>query len=297
MKQIPYRIASQILLCVGIFILAQSGFAQSGKAASATTTASTPGYDVVLLVGQSNMVGIGTGVDDAGDAAVDPRIMQWEPYTNTIIPAFDPIYHNQALDYIGLPMTFAKAYAKRMAPGRQLLLVGAATGGTGFSSGYWQEPNGSGVTTALKWINAAMAAVGPNAKLVGILWHQGEADIYGEGGAAYETNLTNLISYFRSNVTGASSTTPFVVGEMTYPWLEGNTTDSDYVTQQDLILNDFHTLPDTIPYTAWTSAAELASDLTYGTVHFSALSQRQLGRRYADKFLRPAIICRNRRFR
>jgi hypothetical protein len=57
-----------------------------------------------------------------------------------------------------------------------------------------------------------------------------------------------------------------------------------YAAQQYTILNDFHALPDVLPYTAWTSAAWLPSDLLNGLVHFSALSQREYGRRFADRF-------------
>ncbi len=260
-----------------------------GSVVSAATPASTSsaGYDVILLVGQSNMEGYGSGPDDAGDAAVSPLIFAWDPISNSIIPAADPLYHWDGLSaYVGPGLTFAKAYlAKIAASGRKVLLVGAAAPGTSIASGFWSAPAGSGPTTAVAYANAAIKAAGAGAKLVGIVWDQGESDVEQNGGPTYQASLKALLAYFKANITGASSTTPFVVGEFTYNWVGSNiATNAVYAAQQYTILNDFHALPDVVPYTAWTSAAWLPSDVLNGLVHFSALSQREYGRRFADRF-------------
>ena len=251
---------------------------------------SVPGYDVFLLAGQSNMVGYGTGPDNTADMAVSPRVFMWDANNNVIAPAKDPLVQNQGPGYVGLGLTFAKSYAASLAANRNVLLVGSADGGTGFYTGAWQAPNGSLAVTAVARANAAMAAAGPGARFAGILWHQGEADdIVSTDPKLYAGYLASLISFFRSNITGASSATPIVVGEWTYDWIMSNLNTGNYVASQTGILQYFHNLPDQVNNTAWVSAAALPGDTdVWGIIHFSALSQRQLGRRYADRFFEAA---------
>jgi hypothetical protein len=235
------------------------------------------------------MVGAGRGADNVDDASVSPRVWQWNPITSKIVPARDPLFHFQSTpNAVGLGLTFAKAYLRTIPPARKVLLVGSAANNTSFVSGRWQAPHGDLIQTAVQRANAAMAAAGPGARFAGILWLQGEADITDGGAAMYKSSLLNLISYFREHISGASSKTPFVAGEMSHSWLASNSTNPMLRTQQNRILNVIHSLPDLEPYTAWVSTAELQGDATNGIIHFCALSQRQLGRRYADKFFEAA---------
>jgi hypothetical protein len=249
------------------------------------TTAPSSGYDVVLLVGQSNMVGVGRGPDNSDDAASNPRVWQLDPANRSIIEAHDPLIQNQTVpNAVGLGMTFAKSYLKSIPSNRNVLLVGAAANNTTFVSGRWKAPNGDLAVAAVQRANEAMSKAGPCARFAGILWLQGEGDIEGGGAESYQGNLLSLISYFRTQIHGAGSRTPFVVGEMNQEWLKANATDPKLGAAQNTVLAVFHTLPSKVPYTAWVSSADLGSDAINGIIHFSALSQRQLGRRYATKF-------------
>ncbi len=250
-----------------------------------TSPPTNSGYDVFLLAGQSNMVGYGSGIDSSSDAATNGRIFQWDSATNQIVLAADPLYTYQGKQFFtGMGMTFAKAYLSSIPSNRQVLLVNSAIGATSFADGTWIAGSGIGATTAVQSANAAIAAAGPGARLAGILWHQGESDVQENGASAYQMNLQNLISYFRSNITGASTSTPFVAGEFAPAWLASQLANATYAPQQFAILENIRSLPDTEPNTAWASSALLPSDLSTGLVHFSALSQRALGRRYAERF-------------
>ncbi len=247
------------------------------------------GYDVVLLVGQSNMVGVGRGPDDATDAATSLRVWQWNPNRLEIVEARDPLFQNQSSpNAVGLGMTFAKAYVKSVGAKRNVLLVGSAANHTTFVSGRWRAPFGDLATTAVERSNAAMAAAGADARFAGVLWLQGEGDITGGGANGYQADLVNLISYFRTHIKGATPRTPFIVGEMSHEWLDSNLRDPILSQAQSTVLKAFHTLPQKVPYTACVSSADLESDEVNGIIHFSAMSQRQLGRRYADKFFEAA---------
>ena len=270
--------------CFLLLLLVSITFSRQGIAQS------TPGYDVFLLVGQSNMVGYGTGPDNTTDAAVSPRVFMWDANNNVIAPAVDPLVMNQGPGFNGLGLTFAKSYAASLAANRNVLLVGSATGGTGFYTGDWQAPNGPLAVTAVSRANAAMAAAGSGARFAGILWHQGEADdIVSTDPKLYAGYLASLISFFRTSITGASNATPFVVGEWTYDWMVSNIETNKYNVSQTGIIQYFHNLPDQINNTAWVNSAALLGDSdSYYFIHFNALSQRQLGRRYADRFFEAA---------
>ncbi|MGL5058762.1 MAG: sialate O-acetylesterase, partial [Microcoleus sp.] len=97
---------------------------------------SAVGYDIVLLAGQSNMVGwTGSGLNPALDTT-DPRIRCWPgsgPNQGQIILASDPLPHREqrGSTEIGLGMTFAREYVRTIPCNRSMLLVCAALGGTG----------------------------------------------------------------------------------------------------------------------------------------------------------------------
>jgi hypothetical protein len=247
------------------------------------------GYDVFLMAGQSNMVGVGRGPDNWSDAAMSARVWQWNPKSVSIVEARDPLFQNQKIiNAVGLGMTFGKAYAKSIPADRQVLLVGSAANNSTFVSGRWRAPDGDLARTAVERANAAMAAAGKGARFAGILWLQGEGDITGGGAPGYAGNLRELITYFRTHIDGAGQTTPFVVGELSQEWLHSNLGDPTLARAQSTILNEFHALPRQVPYTACVSSHDLGSDAINGLIHFSALAQRQLGRRYADKFFEAA---------
>jgi len=130
-----------------------------------------------------------------------------------------------------------------------------------------------------------MNAAGSGARFAAILWHQGEADISASGGDDYPTNHWNLMRVFRNNITGATDSTPIVVGEMNPCFVAGcpeRTTAKPSPIEVQKVLNYFHTLPDTKQNVAWVSSAGLYWRLDDGT-HFDLPSIRELGRRYADK--------------
>lgn len=274
------------------------------------------GYDVILLAGQSNMYGNGVLVSGEPDGVPDPRIFMWNPASRTIVQAKDPFLHigHPVPKVGGLGMTLAKAYLKTLPANRKILLVGGAAGGTSFNEfvkegrAMWDFNTRTFKTVTnlhRRWIptldpvvggdlyrgvvrfsNEAMAAAGPTARFVAIAWHQGESDAVFGGGPTYATNLHNLITAFRSNINGASSRTPVVVGELNPCFMAScpnRTGIRPSVETFNQILEVFHTLRDKVPYTAWVSSAGLSwkSDGT----HFDLLSLRELGRRYADKLL------------
>jgi hypothetical protein len=213
------------------------GSALSPSVVNGITNPANVGYDVVLLTGQSNMVGYGAGgIEPVYFDYGDPRISQYAGsgiYFDQLIAAIDPLFHHeQKAGCIGHAMTFAKQLLPVRPTNRRVLLVPCAHGSTGFTTssepsppaGYTFAAGGSWDTTggakginlyefAIAQANQAIA-LNPNNKLVAILWLQGEADAANAvSQATYAADLDALIAGFRANITGAA-TVPFVLGQM-----------------------------------------------------------------------------------
>lgn len=205
------------------------GVRSDGTAYAGDPTGGLP-YDVVLLAGQSNMQGRGAppierdpvpGVNQFPSAHRDDA--------GFIVPAIDPLQHPGSMFEDrphSLAIPFGRSWRERN-PGRRVLLVPAAYGGSGFTttSGAhwdWEQPTvGTPLAQmAVAQTRDAIAAAGPNARLAGILWHQGEAD--SSMGAAYAEKLDGLITWFRSELGDV----PVVVGQMS-PDREGGAGDAE----------------------------------------------------------------------
>ena len=190
------------------------GVRTDGTVSGADSISSLP-YDVVLMVGQSNMRGQGAPwVDREFVHGVD----QYPAGGDQIIPATEPLRNNDPywdLPRTGMAVAFARAYRQNN-PHRRLLLVPAARGATAFSSttgAHWDWAVSTGTPlapAAVQQTKDALEAAGPSARFAGILWHQGEGDlgIYQQ----YADKLDGLMAYFRTELDAPE--VPVVVGQM-----------------------------------------------------------------------------------
>ncbi|UQN30649.1 sialate O-acetylesterase [Brachybacterium kimchii] len=194
------------------------GTAYTGDAATATQP-----YDVVLLIGQSNMKGQGqpSAVRDPWPG-VDQYPAANKPEAGRILSATEPLLHQGPVTNAtgtGLGIPFARRYRQEQ-PGRRILIVPSAWGATGFSTSApaqggtwdWTAPDdGTNLAiNAVRQCKDALAAAGDGARLTGILWHQGEGDT----GIAdqYAAKLDGLIDWVREQLDAPD--VPFVVGQM-----------------------------------------------------------------------------------
>lgn len=168
---------------------------------------------------------------------------------------------------MGLDITFASAWLATR-PGASLVLVPAADGGTSLSSGHWQR-GGAGFEDTVTRINAVMAAQ-PDFSFGGFLWHQGESDA---GNPDYQTQLDQMIADLRTDITSATSQTPFVLGQLAPSWVAGN---ADRQAIQDTISETPARVANTsvVPTSGLTVLAD--------GLHFDAPSLRTLGTGYAS---------------
>lgn len=239
------------------------------------------GYDVVLLCGQSNMSGRGTEIDLEHLDPIDPRIFQYGnsgEWENVISQAVEPLAMHDTPSGMGPGIVFARWYLHMVPQNRRVLLVPTAHGATGFfNSTLTWDPDAADNSNnlyenAIDQCTAALAAAGDNARLVAILWHQGENDA-GETEEDYAEKLDELIAGFRDRLD--APTVPFIVGRMVP---EGIALHSDRVPIDAAHIST----PNRVAFSAVADAP--AGHNKPDNDHFKASGQRLLGRAYFDAY-------------
>jgi hypothetical protein len=227
---------------------------------------------VFLLVGQSNMAG--RGVVEAADRAPVPRVWMLDR-NERWVPAVEPMHFDKPSAGVGPGRAFGAEVAAR----DRRLEVGLVPAAVGGSSILAWEPGAEDAATrthpyddALRRARAALR----RGELAGILWHQGESDASPERAPQYEARLRALVRRFRADL-GAPDV-PFVVGQL------GRFPERPWDAWHDRVNAAHEALPQHEPRVAFVSAAGLGH--RGDTLHFSAAAARELGRRYADAWLR-----------
>lgn len=244
------------------------------------------GYDIILLMGQSNMSGRGVPFASATDP-VDGRIWQWGnsgTYANQMAQASEPLLMHDTPSGIGPGLVFARWYAQFMPPNRRILLVPCAHGGTGFStgSGYtWKVGETSVINlfeNAVSQSLAALAAAGSNSRFVAALWVQGETD--GDtsmSGPIYRSNLDAMIAALRTRLSVPDL--PFILGQMVQEYL---------ATGSRAAINAVHIdTPRRLTMTGFSYGA-VNANLGDGN-HYNAVGQRQNGKAMFEAFRRALV--------
>lgn len=231
---------------------------------------------IVLLVGQSNMAG--RAAIEKTDRKHIHRAWLWDNMTQRWAHPVPPYNitspHRKALHKQGLNCgpSFAKTYLKNN-PDVELGIICMARGGSSIEQ--WEkEPNKKTpqnspplYNTALKATNNALLRGG---KIVGILWHQGEANR--NNYLEYPEKLERLITTFREDLK--SPKLPFIFSQLGQWNLTYENFNSMIIKQSPKLEN-----------TACISTNGLEKK---DNAHFNSTSQRELGIRYATA-LQPLL--------
>lgn len=225
---------------------------------------------IFLLAGQSNMAG--RGKVDSTDTVAAARVWALDS-TEQWVPARDPIHFDKSVAGVGPGRSFGIALveADRSV---DVGLVPAAVGGTAISS--WAPGALDAATKTHPYddaIRRARVAL-QRGELAGILWHQGEGDGNATAAPHYEERLRALIARIRQDL-GAD--VPFIMGQV------GRFPARPWDKWRALVDSANRRIVATVPRTALVSSAGL-TDIGDRT-HFDARSARELGRRYAVKYL------------
>lgn len=252
------------------------------------------GYDVVLVLGQSNAQGAAVDFTPGTAPDIDPRrTFQYGATAKdnprfgagSITKATDPLIHRwsqmttDGADFKltkGPALPFARRYVSTLGAGRRLLLVPAAYSGTGFTktnhgtelSTHWRPGDNTGVNlyeSAIAQAKAALLAAGANARLVGAIWVQGEAD-EASTASTYQGYLLSLIDGLRTRLD--APTLPFLVGGMVPEGVAAN-------SGRAAIDGVHRAIPSLRPYTSF-SAGPSGKFIDSG-LHYNASGQEDLG--------------------
>ncbi|WP_290540467.1 sialate O-acetylesterase [Alistipes sp.] len=229
-----------------------------------------PRLRLVLCIGQSNMAGRGSmdaeaaatlhGVYLFNDSARFERAA--EPMNR-----YSTIRKELGMQRIGPVGSFAARYAK--ATDAPVGVVVNARGGSSIDK--WLP--GSDTNYLAKAVERIRAA-GDWGDVVAVLWHQGEAD--SAHPERYGAKFCRLVTILRTELDNPSL--PVIFGEIAH-W---NWTNRAAGTAPfNAMLRSLR-----IPHTACVSTEGLAPMKDETDPHFSAASQRELGRRYAEALLK-----------
>lgn len=228
--------------------------------------------DLYLLIGQSNMAGRGTT-----DAASQPNSQKiWAiNRQNEWKMAADPLHADKpAVVGVGPGLTFAQEVLKKHSD-RPIGLIPCAVGGSGIDD--WQ-PGAKHEQTGIFAYDEMLARVKEAQKrgtIKGIIWHQGESDSSPEKKDAYAAKLADFFKRLRRDTD--TGNVPLVVGTLG-DFYVGKNADAAAINQ---IIADYAKANKRV-YLASASGLTHKGDDT----HFDTPSARELGRRYAEAFLK-----------
>ena len=240
-------------------------------------------YDIIILAGQSNAVGYGHGATDYKLKHLSDVWVLDDDQPEEVFAIQEPwkIRLRQAQDvYTGsLAVRFADEYIKagNLQPGRKLLIVHCAAGGTGFCKSEW----GVGNLLYRRMIDLADYALNLNSenKIVAFLWHQGEHDAFEKNPPEnYKKQLFEVISDVRSKYGNM----PFIAGDFVNEWKSKN------IEICEPIINSIKGVVADLGNSAFVETSDLLSNnqtMNNGDdIHFSRESLHILGERYFETF-------------
>lgn len=228
-----------------------------------------PRLRLVLCIGQSNMAGRGLMDAGATDTLRSVYLFNGDGFERAAEPMnrYSTVRKELGMQRVGPVGSFAARYAE--VTGAPVGVVVNARGGSSIDE--WLP--GSETDYLAKAVERIRAA-GDWGDVAAVLWHQGEAD--SAHPERYEAKLRRLIGILRTELGNPSL--PVVFGEIAHwNW----TRRAEGTAPFNAMLRRLR-----IPHTACVSAEGLAPMKDETDPHFSAGSQRELGRRYAEALLK-----------
>ncbi|MDR2139683.1 MAG: sialate O-acetylesterase [Tannerella sp.] len=271
-------------VCLGCMGLAAQESLRPQVREKSSTPLSRENFHIYLLIGQSNMAG--RGVVEPQDTMPDRRILRlnragdWET-------AKDPLHFDKPAAGTGPGLTFAREMLREAESDVSIGLVPCAVGGSGidvWQAGAFFEQTGSYPYDDML-LRTKLAL--KDGVLKGILWHQGENDSETPTRIdTYKDKFVRFVATLRHDLHAGR--VPFLAGELA-PF-------SAHKPGIAAITQIFHDAVEEIAQYDVVSSSGLMP-MPDG-IHFDAASERELGRRYAEKMKilqgrKSGLICRH----
>lgn len=247
----------------------------------------TEKFDIIVQAGQSNSEGYGFGSITPSHI---PNTKVWflnnfiEENTNFNVISIgqEDIFEGATKANFAIP--FCDEYIQNglLSSDKNILVIRAAVGGTGFSDNRWGL-NDDLFLRMMDMIKDALSLNSDN-RLVAFLWHQGETDATNNMEYdTYRTNLTTLITTVRTEFK--CENLPFLAGDFVQHWKSENISITEPIIRatKDICTQDAFA---NFVETDGLSSNMQESGNTEDTIHFSKVAQYQLGKRYFDSYLK-----------
>jgi len=220
-----------------------------------------------LLIGQSNMAGRGLLKDAPAIDTRDIKILRngrWQPM-------FRPINPDREFSGSSLAESFAEKYAAKY--NVEVGLICCADGNTNLEQ--WQ-PGGLLYDHAVCQVKLASRT----STIMGILWHQGEADCAKNLAESYQERFENIMRNIRKDLE--LQDVPFLLGGLGDFLLD--CTLSENFINYPIVNGALRKIAANNPMTGFVSAQGLKAN--EDNLHFNASSLYEFGLRYFDEFER-----------
>lgn len=236
----------------------------TGCRSTKDSQAGKSGYDLYLLVGQSNMVGVGK--IEAQDTLTHPRVFVLNEADEFVL-AKDPLPFKRKARGVGPGLTFGKIMADANSK-TKIGLIPGAVGGTKIS--YWTPDNPRGLyQEAIRKAKVAMQ----HGKLKGIIWQQGESDSNMKDAPLYKERLLKLLTAFRKDL-----------GDDRLPIVIGGVGDFLKSSQYKVVNKAMQEVADEIGNARFSEASTLGH--IGDRLHFNSKAQRENGKNMAAAMLK-----------
>lgn len=267
------------LLIIGLLYVFAFSFGQDDRTVNFPKMEEIPtqlpkpeNFWIFIMAGQSNMAG--RGLVEPQDTIPNPRILTMNKAQKWVI-AKEPLHLYQPnLTGLDCGMSFARELLKQVGDSITIGLVPCSVGGSSVDN--WlsgKEFNNVELFPNFKCRTQQAHRFG---QVKAILWHQGESDASPEKIAVYKSKIDTLFARFRK--VAANDSLPIIMGELgSFYYSADQQVLWDSINVQ--IRNFAHEKANCYPVTT--------NDLMPNgdRVHFNAASQRELGKRYAEKFV------------
>lgn len=226
----------------------------------------------ILLIGQSNMAGRGfmEEISPIYNEHINMlRNGRWQMMA-------EPLNFDRNVAGVGPATSFAQAWTEDH-PDESIGLIPCAEGGSSIDE--WAI---DGLLTRHAILEAKFAM--ETSELVGILWHQGESDSYGESYKTYEDKLLLLFKHLREELNAPDI--PLIIGELGHYLGESGFGKSavEYEQINQILSKVAHTEKNCYFVTSKGLTANPDG------IHIDAISQRKFGLRYYEAFLKQKHV-------
>jgi hypothetical protein len=262
----------------------------------ATLPAGVKRIDLFLLMGQSNMKGIG---DIPGQSTLNPRIAmlhlrndRWYLAQHPLHDTSDPVtrtgaevnrFGNKVRSGVGPGLAFAETLAAG-APEVMIGLIPCAQGGSPIEA--WRKSSGSSLyDRALQRAKLALETTPRDAtRIRAVLWLQGESDSTEERSLVYQERLLELVDGLRADLE--QSDLPFIA--CTIGSFIGSRASRQFPewTHWRSINEILLKLPSLRPRIGCVDARDLENGHIGDFVHYNANAQQIIGQRFAETYFR-----------